>query len=108
METSILMASEECQQHPDQHLQRQTHATASEASSSTPTSNSPASAFGSKPQVNQALVLPDSLEMIPKAVSFSSQRHRWNTNEEIASLLIAFDKHEEWLSKEVTVRSVST
>ena len=35
---------------------------------------------------------------------FVRQRHRWSTNEEIAALLIAIDKHEEWLSKEVKIR----
>ena len=53
--------------------------------------------------------LPESLEMISKSEVFSSSRHRWNTNEEIASILIGFDKHEEWLSKEVEIRySVKT
>lgn len=48
--------------------------------------------------------LPESLESIQKAEYFPIQRHRWNTNEEIASTLISFDKHENWLSKEVKLR----
>ncbi|RWS29549.1 calmodulin-binding transcription activator-like protein [Leptotrombidium deliense] len=51
--------------------------------------------------------LPESLESIQIAEYFSIQRHRWNTNEEIASILISFDKHEEWLSKEVKIRPKS-
>lgn len=50
-------------------------------------------------------VLPESLDSIQKSDYFPSQRHRWNTNEEIAAILIAIDKHEEWLSKEVKIRS---
>jgi hypothetical protein len=64
------------------------------------------SSSGQQQLNHAALVVPESLEMIQKASSFSSVRHRWNTNEEIASILIAFDRHEEWLSKEVTVRYV--
>ncbi|XP_071039433.1 calmodulin-binding transcription activator 2 isoform X4 [Parasteatoda tepidariorum] len=52
-------------------------------------------------------VLPESLESIPKADYFPNQRHRWNTNEEIASLLISFERHEDWLSKEVKIRPKS-
>ena len=48
--------------------------------------------------------LPESLEMIQRCEYFPTQRHRWNTNEEIASILIAFDKHVDWLSKEVKIR----
>lgn len=48
--------------------------------------------------------LPESLDSIQKAEYFPAQRHRWNTNEEIASTLISFDKHEDWLSKEVKIR----
>ena len=48
--------------------------------------------------------LPESLEMIQKCEYFPTQRHRWNTNEEIASILIGFDRHSEWLSKEVKIR----
>lgn len=51
--------------------------------------------------------LPESLESIQKAEHFPGQRHRWNTNEEIASTLISFDKHEHWLSKEVKIRPKS-
>ncbi|KAM7346056.1 calmodulin-binding transcription activator isoform 2-T2 [Cochliomyia hominivorax] len=51
--------------------------------------------------------LPDNLESLPRADSFPSQRHRWNTNEEIAAILISFDKHNEWQSKEVKTRPKS-
>jgi len=50
--------------------------------------------------------LPSNLISIFKAESFPLQQHRWNTNEEIASILISFEKHEEWLSKEVQNRFV--
>jgi hypothetical protein len=50
-------------------------------------------------------VVVDSLESINASDYFAAQRHRWNTNEEIAAILIAIDKHEEWLSKEVKIRS---
>lgn len=63
-----------------------------------------------RPERDQMLrpTLPESLEAIQKAEYMPSQRHRWNTNEEIAAILIAFDKHEEWLSKEVKIRYVLT
>ncbi|KAG1671940.1 Calmodulin-binding transcription activator 1 [Nymphon striatum] len=51
--------------------------------------------------------LPDSLESLSRADHFPTQRHRWNTNEEIATILISFDKHTEWLSKEVKIRPKS-
>jgi hypothetical protein len=50
-------------------------------------------------------VVVDSLESINASDYFTAQRHRWNTNEEIAAILIAIDKHDEWLSKEVKIRS---
>jgi len=55
----------------------------------------------------EPLKLPESLESLPKSDHFPNQRHRWNTNEEIASMLIAFDRHGEWLSKEVKIRPKS-
>ncbi|KAK3604481.1 hypothetical protein CHS0354_019074 [Potamilus streckersoni] len=48
--------------------------------------------------------LPKQLEDIPVAMEFPKVRHRWNTNEEIASILIAFDKHKEWQQRELKVR----
>ncbi|XP_022247268.1 LOW QUALITY PROTEIN: calmodulin-binding transcription activator 2-like [Limulus polyphemus] len=51
--------------------------------------------------------LPFSLETIPKVDHFSCQRHRWNTNEEIAAILISFERHDDWLSKEVKIRPKS-
>ncbi|XP_076365430.1 calmodulin-binding transcription activator 1-like [Tachypleus tridentatus] len=53
------------------------------------------------------LELPETLQNLPRVENFSSYRHRWNTNEEIASILICFDKHESWLSKEVKIRPQS-
>ncbi|KAM9313139.1 calmodulin-binding transcription activator 2 [Gastrophryne carolinensis] len=38
------------------------------------------------------------LECLPKCTALPKERLRWNTNEEIASYLITFDKHDEWLS----------
>ncbi|XP_033252730.1 uncharacterized protein LOC108158726 isoform X6 [Drosophila miranda] len=55
----------------------------------------------------EPIKLPDNLESLPRADSFSSQRHRWNTNEEIAAILISFDKHCEWQSKKVRTRPKS-
>lgn len=50
--------------------------------------------------------LPEILETIQKTDHFPKIRHRWNTNEEIAALLIAIDRHDDWLSKEVEPRYV--
>ncbi|XP_075062293.1 calmodulin-binding transcription activator 2 isoform X3 [Mixophyes fleayi] len=38
------------------------------------------------------------LECLPKCTVLPKERQRWNTNEEIASYLITFEKHDEWLS----------
>ncbi|XP_068611691.1 calmodulin-binding transcription activator 2 [Brachionichthys hirsutus] len=38
------------------------------------------------------------LECLPPGSGLPSDRLRWNTNEEIVSFLISFDKHDEWLS----------
>ncbi|XP_059210338.1 calmodulin-binding transcription activator 2 isoform X2 [Centropristis striata] len=38
------------------------------------------------------------LECLPRLSSLPTERLRWNTNEEIASYLISFDRHDEWLS----------
>ncbi|XP_073439781.1 calmodulin-binding transcription activator 2 isoform X2 [Dendrobates tinctorius] len=38
------------------------------------------------------------LECLPRCAALPKERLRWNTNEEIASYLITFEKHEEWLS----------
>ncbi|XP_033025459.1 calmodulin-binding transcription activator 2 isoform X4 [Lacerta agilis] len=38
------------------------------------------------------------VECVPKCAALPKERLRWNTNEEIASYLITFEKHEEWLS----------
>jgi len=55
----------------------------------------------------EPIKLPESLESLPKSDHFPTQRHRWNTNEEIASMLIAFDRHHDWMSKEVKIRPKS-
>lgn len=67
-------------------------------------SNSSSSSNGVTTLNCKTFSLPESLEMIQKCEYFPTQRHRWNTNEEIASILIGFDKHGEWLSKEVKIR----
>ncbi|XP_077299054.1 calmodulin-binding transcription activator 2-like isoform X2 [Arctopsyche grandis] len=64
-------------------------------------SNTPLNANG------EPIKLPDNLETLPKAENFPIQRHRWNTNEEIAAILISFDRHSEWQSKEVKIRPKS-
>ncbi|GLD72574.1 calmodulin-binding transcription activator 2 isoform X1 [Lates japonicus] len=38
------------------------------------------------------------LECLPRSSTLPNERLRWNTNEEIASYLISFDRHDEWLS----------
>ncbi|XP_039603139.1 calmodulin-binding transcription activator 2 isoform X2 [Polypterus senegalus] len=44
------------------------------------------------------------LECLPKCTFLPKERLRWNTNEEIASYLITFEKHEEWLSLSLKTR----
>lgn len=53
---------------------------------------------------SQPMTLPEILEGITKAESFPTVRHRWNTNEEIAALLIAIERHDSWLIQEVKIR----
>uniref|UniRef100_A0A8C8BXV0 Calmodulin-binding transcription activator 1 n=1 Tax=Oncorhynchus tshawytscha TaxID=74940 RepID=A0A8C8BXV0_ONCTS len=49
--------------------------------------------------VHEHIYLPKKLlECLPKCSSLPKERHRWNTNEEIAAYLITFEKHEEWLT----------
>ncbi|KAM9701143.1 LOW QUALITY PROTEIN: calmodulin-binding transcription activator 2-like, partial [Menidia menidia] len=38
------------------------------------------------------------LDCLPRSSGLPNERLRWNTNEEIASYLISFDRHDEWLS----------
>nr|XP_056719572.1 calmodulin-binding transcription activator 2 [Euleptes europaea] len=38
------------------------------------------------------------VDCVPKCPALPTERLQWNTNEEIASYLITFEKHEEWLS----------
>ncbi|XP_072948624.1 calmodulin-binding transcription activator 2 [Epargyreus clarus] len=59
------------------------------------------------PPNGEPIKLPENLESLPRAEHFAVQRHRWNTNEEIAAILISFDKHTEWQSKEVKIRPKS-
>ncbi|KAM9414352.1 calmodulin-binding transcription activator 2 [Pholidichthys leucotaenia] len=44
------------------------------------------------------------LECLPRSSTLPNERLRWNTNEEIASFLISFDKHDEWLSCSLKTR----
>ncbi|XP_075941072.1 LOW QUALITY PROTEIN: calmodulin-binding transcription activator 2 [Anarhichas minor] len=44
------------------------------------------------------------LECLPRLSSLPGDRLRWNTNEEIASYLISFDRHDEWLSCSLKTR----
>ncbi|XP_058983751.1 uncharacterized protein LOC131804701 isoform X2 [Musca domestica] len=96
------------QQQQQQHLnlaevqlkQHERTSTTSAASSTTGSQKTPGSD-------GDPIKLPDNLESLPRADSFPSQRHRWNTNEEIAAILISFDKHNEWQSKEVKTRPKS-
>ncbi|CRK95849.1 CLUMA_CG009296, isoform B [Clunio marinus] len=55
----------------------------------------------------EPIKLPENLESLPRADHFPNIRHRWNTNEEIAGILINFDRHAEWQSKEVRTRPKS-
>ncbi|XP_039297122.1 uncharacterized protein LOC111060399, partial [Nilaparvata lugens] len=55
----------------------------------------------------EPIKLPENLESLPKAEHFPTQRHRWNTNEEIAAILISFERHSDWQSKEVKIRPKS-
>ncbi|XP_069677784.1 calmodulin-binding transcription activator 2 isoform X3 [Periplaneta americana] len=64
-------------------------------------------AAGAKNNDGEPIKLPENLESLPKADHFPTQRHRWNTNEEIAAILISFERHNEWQSKEVKIRPKS-
>ena len=55
-------------------------------------------------QTTTIIQIPEILENLTRSEHFPILRHRWNTNEEIASLLIAIDRHERWLSSEVRIR----
>ncbi|XP_063232498.1 calmodulin-binding transcription activator 2 isoform X2 [Bacillus rossius redtenbacheri] len=60
-----------------------------------------------RPTDGEPIKLPENLESLPQADHFPTQRHRWNTNEEIAAILISFERHAEWQSKEVKIRPKS-
>ncbi|KAL4220816.1 transcription by RNA polymerase II [Mactra antiquata] len=51
--------------------------------------------------------LPKQLESVKACQAFPSVRHRWNTNEEIASVLLAFSRHADWQKHEVRQRPPS-
>ncbi|XP_052821053.1 calmodulin-binding transcription activator 2-like isoform X2 [Mya arenaria] len=51
--------------------------------------------------------LPRQLEGVKAAQVLQQFRHRWNTNEEIASILLAFSQHATWLQRAVFVRPPS-
>lgn len=57
--------------------------------------------------IPNSINLPKQLESVKIAQDFPPVRHRWNTNEEIASLLLAFTKHEEWQQHTVGQRPAS-
>ncbi|KAK2157930.1 hypothetical protein LSH36_181g04033 [Paralvinella palmiformis] len=57
--------------------------------------------------MEKKIVLPEKLDTVPRAAELPRHMHRWNTNEEVASILIAFNKHKEWESREVPVRPPS-
>ncbi|XP_048883271.1 calmodulin-binding transcription activator 2 isoform X2 [Brienomyrus brachyistius] len=47
------------------------------------------------------------LECLPCSSVLPKERLQWNTNEEIASYLISFDRHEEWLSCTLKARPIN-
>ncbi|XP_038642864.1 calmodulin-binding transcription activator 2-like [Scyliorhinus canicula] len=47
------------------------------------------------------------MDCLPKCAALPKERQRWNTNEEIASYLTAFEKHDEWLSGAPRTRPVN-
>ncbi|KAL8587315.1 hypothetical protein ACOMHN_045562 [Nucella lapillus] len=53
------------------------------------------------------LDLPEQLQKIVPATQLPPSLNRWNTNEEIASVLIAFDRHKEWLLEKPRTRPPS-
>ncbi|KAK2183580.1 hypothetical protein NP493_304g05028 [Ridgeia piscesae] len=56
-----------------------------------------------KDDVVKNIQLPKELESVPTVTEFPSERHRWNTNEEIAAILLAFREHQRWQSEDVRV-----
>ncbi|XP_052285378.1 calmodulin-binding transcription activator 1-like isoform X3 [Dreissena polymorpha] len=51
--------------------------------------------------------LPKQLEAVKAADILPQFRHRWNTNEEIAGILLAFSSHSQWQHHEVRLRPPS-
>ncbi|XP_073795561.1 calmodulin-binding transcription activator 2 isoform X1 [Danio rerio] len=59
----------------------------------------------SESSVQMKVFLPNKLlECLPPTPALPKERLRWNTNEEIASFLISFDRHDEWLSCSLKTR----
>uniref|UniRef100_A0A672FFP4 Calmodulin binding transcription activator 2 n=1 Tax=Salarias fasciatus TaxID=181472 RepID=A0A672FFP4_SALFA len=57
------------------------------------------------PEQSRKVFVPNKLlECLPPSSSLPNERLRWNTNEEIASFLISFERHEEWLSCSLKTR----
>ncbi|XP_023930943.1 calmodulin-binding transcription activator 1-like isoform X1 [Lingula anatina] len=63
--------------------------------------------LGVSTEVKSGLMLPKGLDDLPSALEMPRERHRWNTNEEIASILVAFSKHAQWQQNEVGLRPAS-
>ncbi|XP_043226084.1 calmodulin-binding transcription activator 1-like [Amphibalanus amphitrite] len=61
----------------------------------------------SRDDASQPPPIPANLGGVPRTDQLPGHRHRWNTNEEIAGILINFESHNEWLSKEVKIRPCS-
>ena len=51
--------------------------------------------------------LPEALKSLPPVKTFAKEKHSWNSNEEIASILIAFDRHNLWIETDIKQRPVS-
>ncbi|XP_064599533.1 LOW QUALITY PROTEIN: calmodulin-binding transcription activator 2-like [Liolophura sinensis] len=58
-------------------------------------------------QESMRIQLPKALQDLPLAKELCSSKQSWNSNEEIASLLIAFEKHKEWKQREIRIRPPS-
>ncbi|ELT99887.1 hypothetical protein CAPTEDRAFT_124203 [Capitella teleta] len=66
----------------------------------------PTDALPPTPHRLPLVMLPKQLECVVKAPHFQRERHRWNTNEEVAAVLIAFERHQEWQTTDVKARPV--
>lgn len=61
----------------------------------------------SEENIPRNVQLPKQLESVKAAQVLPVSRHRWNTNEEIASILLAFSHHSDWQNHEVKQRPPS-